>query len=87
MNKKRKFDSKTKISVLKRSLQKKEPISNLCEEYGFTPGSIYQWQDLLFDRGHIVFEGKAGRPRDEKKRDDRPGLYTQGLQILWKRPE
>ena len=70
MAKKRKFDSKTKISVLKRSLQKKESISSLCEEYGLTPGSVYQWQELLFDRGHIVFENKTGRPRDEKKYSD-----------------
>ena len=64
MAKRRKFDSKTKISVLKRHLQKKESISSLCEELGSTPGSIYQWQETLFSRGHVVFENKTGRPTD-----------------------
>lgn len=64
MAKKRKFDANTKINVLKRHLQKKEPVSTLCEEHGFTPGSLYQWQETLFSRGHIVFENKTGRPID-----------------------
>jgi len=69
MTKKRKFDSKTKINVLKRHLQKKEPISNLCEEHGFTPGSLYQWQDTLFSRGHMVFENRVGRPVDSARQN------------------
>jgi transposase-like protein len=69
MKKKQSFDATTKISVLKRHLQKKEPISSLCEEHGFTPGSVYQWQETLFNRGHIVFENKTGRPTIEKNRD------------------
>lgn len=70
MAKKRKFDSKTKINVLKRHLQKKEPVSSLCEEHGFTPGSLYQWQDTLFSRGHVVFESKVGRPVDTARQNN-----------------
>lgn len=69
MAKQRKFDSKTKIDVLKRHLQKKEAISTLCAELGFTPGAIYQWQETLFSRGHMVFDSKLGRPADHSKRD------------------
>lgn len=64
MKTKRNFDSKIKIGVLQRHLQKKEPISKLCEEHGFTPGAVYQWQETLFSRGHMVFENKIGRPVD-----------------------
>ena len=69
MAKKRKFDSITKINVLKRYLQKKELVSALCEEHGFTPGSLYQWQDTLFSRGHIVFENRGGRPVDSARQN------------------
>ena len=69
MPKKRRFDAKTKINVLQNHLQKKQPISALCEEHGVTPGSVYQWQETLFSRGHILFESKLGRPADTSKRD------------------
>ena len=69
MVKRKKFDSKTKVGILKRYLQKKEPVSNLCEELGCTPGSVYQWQEILFNRGHLAFENKTGRPVNEQARD------------------
>jgi transposase len=69
MAKNRKFDSRTKISILERHLKKKEAISTLCDEHNVTPGAIYQWQDALFSRGHTVFEAKAGRPADLGRRD------------------
>lgn len=70
MAKKKRHTSKTKIQVLKRYLQKKEPISKLCEEFGCIPGSVYQWQEALFARGEMIFDasgGAVGRPRDVKK--------------------
>ncbi len=67
MPERKKFDSQTKVSILRRHLQKKEKISDLCEEFGFTPGTYYQWQDTLFSRGHTCFDVKNGRPVDEKK--------------------
>lgn len=69
MAKKRKIDARTKINILERHLKKKEAISLLCEEHGFTPGSLYQWQDTLFSRGHMVFDTKSGRPADVDRRD------------------
>jgi transposase-like protein len=69
MSKRKRFEATTKVSILKRHLQKKESISELCEEHGCTPGSVYQWQETLFSRGHKVFENKTGRPVNEKARD------------------
>lgn len=79
MAKRKKFDSKTKIGILKKYLQKKEPVSNLCEEHGCTPGSVYQWQEVLFDRGHLAFENKTGRPVNEKARDEKIREMEQSL--------
>ena len=69
MAKQKRFDGYTKVGVLKRHLQKKEPISSLCEELGVTPGAVYQWQETLFARGHICFDSKMGRPVDAKKQE------------------
>lgn len=71
MARRKRFEAKTKVKILKRHLQKKEAVSSLCEEYDFVPGSLYQWQEILFSRGHICFENKLGRPKDEKKRDEK----------------
>ena len=79
MAKRKKFDSKTKVGILKKYLQKKEPVSNLCEEHGCTPGSVYQWQEILFNRGHLAFENKTGRPVNEKLRDEKIRDMEQSL--------
>jgi len=66
MAKRRKFAPQTKVEILKKHLQKKKSISDICDEYECTPGSIYQWQDTLFSRAHQCFENKTGRPVNEK---------------------
>jgi transposase-like protein len=68
MSKKKRFPAETKASILKQHLQKKQPISELCQTHGCSPGTVYQWQETLFARAHMVFEngGRAvGRPRDQ----------------------
>lgn len=68
----KKIGSKEKIDVLRKHLQKKEAVSALCKEHGFTPGAFYQWQETLFSRGHLCFEtSRIGRPVDEKIKDKR----------------
>lgn len=69
--KKQKFSPEVKISILKQLLQKKQQISVLCEKNGCQPSSIYQWQETLFGKGHIVFESSrsVGRPTNKAKQD------------------
>lgn len=67
MAKLKRFSAKDKATVLKKHLQKKVTISDVCNEYGCSPGSVYQWQDTLFSRAHMIFESSAnrvGRPQD-----------------------
>lgn len=67
MKKRKIFNSKNKLSIIKQHLVKKEEISNLCKEFECSPRSIYQWEEVLFTKGHEVFEnrGKPGRPVNE----------------------
>ena len=71
MAKRKKFSSRTKVDILQQYLQKKAAITDLCKQHECSPGSVYQWQETLFSRGHQVFENKVGRPIDENKRDAR----------------
>ena len=71
MAKRKKFSAQTKIQILKKHLQKNKAISELCTEHECAPGSIYQWQETLFSRGHQLFENKTGRPVDSRKADAR----------------
>ena len=72
MGSRKRLDSSLKISALRRHFQKKEPISEICQDMDIAPGSVYQWQETLFSNGHLCFEQKkVGRPRNEKNRDKR----------------
>ena len=72
MKKRKLFKAQTKISILKQHLLKKEDISTLSKQHDCTPRTIYQWQEILFTKGHELFEDtrKAGRPIND-------GIYKQ----------
>jgi len=38
------FSAKEKVSILRRHLPEKVPISTLCEECGIQPSQFYNWQ-------------------------------------------
>ena len=69
MAKIKKFSSRTKVDILQQYLQKKVAMTAICKEHECSPGSVYQWQDTLFSRGHQLFENKTGRPVDIQKQD------------------
>jgi transposase len=58
----RKFNSEEKLSILKRHLQGKEAVSDICEEMGLAPNQFYRWQKEFFDNGAVAFE-KNGRSK------------------------
>ena len=80
MTNRKHFSSQTKIDILKKHLQKKEAISEICGEFGCAPGSVYQWQETLFSRGHQIFETKVGRPVNEKAKNERISALEEKLQ-------
>ena len=71
MPNKKRFAPKTKAEILRKHIQKKTPISELCEQAGCTPGAVYQWQETLLSRAHMCFETTKGRPVDAKKQSNK----------------
>jgi transposase-like protein len=63
-NKRRTFSADEKVSILRRHLVDKVPVSNLCDEYGLNPTVFYRWQKEFFENGTAAFERRTdGRER------------------------
>jgi transposase-like protein len=75
--KRRTFEPAVIMQILRRHLLKKEPISNLCDEFKIHATDFYRWQSKLLDEGEQVFLRSNGgvdsevrhltRERDELK--------------------
>lgn len=44
-----------KVSILRRHLIEKVPVSDLCDEYGIHPTLFYKWHKVFFERGAAAF--------------------------------
>jgi transposase-like protein len=57
MKKQRKqYAPEEKVTILRRHLLEKEPISKLCDEVGLQPTVFYRWQKEVFENGAAAFE-------------------------------
>jgi transposase-like protein len=58
-----------KVSILRRHLIEKVPVSNLCEEYGLHPTVFYRWLKQFFENGAAALQNHrpdSGRQRDQE---------------------
>jgi transposase len=51
----RKHSPELKVTVVRRHLIDKVPVSNLCEEYNLRPSHFYQWQKDVFEQALKAF--------------------------------
>lgn len=57
MSKKRKnYTAEEKVTILRKHLLEKKPISDLCEQCGLHPNVFYRWQKELFENGALAFQ-------------------------------
>ena len=49
-----------KVSIVRRHLIDRVPVSDLCDEYRLSPTLFYAWQKLFFENGAAAFERKSG---------------------------
>ena len=57
-----------KVSILRRHLIDRVPISDLCDEYRLSPTLFYAWQKLFFENGAAAFERKSGSVEQSHQR-------------------
>lgn len=67
----RNFTPQEKITILKRHLVDKVPISDLCDKHDLQPNLVYGWQQALFERGAQAFESKGREKRGIELREER----------------
>jgi transposase-like protein len=61
MESKKYLSPQEKVSIVRRHLIEKVPVSDLCDEYGMHPTLFYKWQQVFFERGAAAFESKQNR--------------------------
>ena len=52
----RHFAATEKVTILKRHLLDKVPVSDLCDELGLYPNQVYGWLKEFFENGHAAFD-------------------------------
>ena len=69
MNKlRRHFAGTEKVTILKRHLLDKVPVSDLCDELGLYPNQVYGWLKEFFENGHTAFDnGRKSKAVDDAK--------------------
>jgi transposase len=71
MRKERKhYTSEEKVSILRRHLLDKVPVSDRCEELGLQPTVFYRWQKEFFENG-AAFQSKARPARQVEEKQKR----------------
>ncbi len=69
MRKKRhNYTPEEKVSILKRHLVERVPVSDLCDEYHLQPTVFYQWQKQFFENGVTAFtQGKEPKRKETQR--------------------
>lgn len=64
----RSFTAEQKAAILRRHLQDKVAVSDLCDEYKIQPSVFYGWQRQLLENIASALEtGGRRRPRDNRE--------------------
>ena len=56
MIRRRKHTPEEKVSILKKHLLEKQPISEVCQAHDISPTLFYRWQQEFFEKGAQTFE-------------------------------
>ena len=67
-----------KVTILKRHLVDKAPVSDTCDQYDLQPTVFYRWQKEFFENGAAAF--KKTKSHQEKKREQRIQSLEKKLQ-------
>jgi transposase len=60
-----------KVTILRRHLIDKVPVSDLCDELQLNPNQFYLWQKTFFEQGAAAFERVAKKGQSAADAKDR----------------
>ena len=76
--KRRNYISREKVTILKRHLIDKIPVSDICDQNNLQPTVFYRWQKDFFENGAAPFD--KPKSRQEKMRNRRIQTLENKLQ-------
>jgi transposase-like protein len=67
--KRRKWQGKEKVEIIREYLLEQNPISDICEKYHLHPAMLRRWVKEFFEAGSVVFDnnGKKESAREKKR--------------------
>ena len=69
MSKRKQLTPEQKLSIVRRHLLEKVPISDLCDEFEIHATQYYNWQKQLFENGTLAFERRTNRANKRRQED------------------
>lgn len=69
MPKRKHLTPEQKLSIVRRHLLEKVPISDLCDEFGIRATQYYNWQKQLFENGTAAFERRTNGANQRRQED------------------
>ena len=69
MSKRKHLTPEQKVSIVRRHLLEKVPVSDLCDEYGIHATQYYSWQKQLFENGGLAFERRSNKSNERRRQD------------------
>ena len=68
-----------KVTILKRHLVDKIPVSDICDQYHLQPTVFYRWQKEFFENGAAAFD--KPQSHQQKKKEKRIQALEHKLQV------
>jgi transposase-like protein len=85
MSKKRKnYTPEEKVTILKKHLLEKMPVSDLCDQHGLHPTVFHRWMKEFFENAALAFQKQRDTQTKnlEKKVAQLEGKLTQKNEVL-----
>lgn len=67
--KKPRLSAEEKSKILKKHFVELIPVSQLCEDYGISPATFYNWQKKLFENAPSLLADKKSGPSSERLKE------------------
>jgi transposase-like protein len=82
--KRKNYTPDEKVSILKKHLLEKVPISNLCDQHGLHPTVFHRWLKEFFENGAMAFQKQSDSRtrRLEKKLSHLEGKLAKKNEVL-----
>ena len=87
MSKRKYLTPDQKVSIVRRLLVEKVPISDLCDEFGVHATQIYTWQRQLFENAAPIFERRPNKANERRRQDAAAQKITRLEEKLQKKNE